>query len=147
MYLNPWRPSIAVKKRETPYYNTIDLCGFLALMVFFLALFMLPGMTVIDGHRGSVDMARVLHPKPQPGALREDALIVTLTRDDNLFVGDLKVTPDELVPLLKAGIHEASEHRLYLRIDAHAKYGSIKHVLDAIREAGIERVVLLTEAG
>lgn len=55
------------------------------------------------------------------------------------------VAAEELVSLLEIGSQEASEHRLYLQLDARARYGNGKCVLDLIRAAGIEQIVLLTE--
>ncbi len=120
-------------------------------MDFFLAFFILPVAT-LHSPTPSVDLAQVQQAKSEPGALRVDALMVAFTRDDNLFMGNYKVTlgshmvaGEELVSPLEIGIHEASEHRLYLQGDARARYGHVKRVLDVIRAAGIELIVLLTE--
>jgi biopolymer transport protein ExbD len=49
-----------------------------------------------------------------------------------------------LVPLLREGVREGSERKVYLRADARAKYGEVKAVLDQIRLAGIENVAFMT---
>jgi biopolymer transport protein ExbD len=55
------------------------------------------------------------------------------------------VTPEEIPELIRTAVQQGSEAKVYLGIDARANYGSVKVLLDEIRIAKIENVVLLTD--
>lgn len=124
----------------------IELSGLAAIMVFFLALFMLPLFLRFGvGYSRGVDLAPTGHPEAMPGALKEDALQVSLTRDGTIYYGGRKVAANELASVLQKGLREGSEKKVYLKADARARYGDVEAVLDLIRQAGIENVALMTE--
>jgi hypothetical protein len=59
------------------------------LAAVYIAIFWLLFPTTLHYHTNRpVDLARVQHSVPLPGAHREDATIVIVTRDGNVFVGD-----------------------------------------------------------
>jgi biopolymer transport protein ExbD len=122
----------------------IELSGLASLMIFFLALFMLPAFLPYHHRGGDVDLAPVDHPKSMPGALKEDAMQVSLTRDGTVYLNDSRVKNGDLVLLLRQGVREGSERKVYLRADARARYADVKVVLDEIRLAGIENVSFIT---
>ncbi|HYW67418.1 MAG TPA: biopolymer transporter ExbD [Candidatus Dormibacteraeota bacterium] len=141
-----WRPSAVLRKRKTDFFTMIELSGLASLMIFFLALFMAPifGYPDLPKH-GGVDLAPTHHPKAMPGALKEDALRVMVTRDGSVYLNDSRVKNGDLASLLLQGLEEGSARKVYLQADARAKYGDVKSVLDLIQQAGIENVALMTE--
>lgn len=122
----------------------IELSGLASLMIFFLVLFMMPA-SLPRRHFGNVDLAPVDGSKAMPGALKEDALQVAVTRDGTIYLNESRVRMGNLAPLLRQGVREGSERKVYLRADARARYADVKVVLDQIRLAGIENVALITE--
>ncbi len=141
-----WRPSDVLRKRQGSFFTMIELSGLASLLVFFLVLLMLPPFFRYPYNHGSgVDLAPIDHPKAMAGALKEDALQVTITREGRVFLDGRKVGTNDLIPLLQKGVREGSERKVYLKADARAKYGDVKSVLDLIQQAGIENVALMTE--
>ncbi len=140
-----WRPSDALRKRKISFLSVIEVSGLASLMIFFLALLMLPPFLPYPHYGSGVDLAPVDHPKAMPGALKEDALQVLLTRDGTIYCGGRKVAANELASVLQQGLREGSEKKVYLKADARARYGDVKAVLDLIHLAGIENVALITE--
>jgi biopolymer transport protein ExbD len=139
-----WRPSTALRKRRSRYVSTIDVSGFVGIMLFFLCLFMLPALLHVHPSR-SFDLAQSHHAKPQPGALKEDAMVVGVSRDGSFYFRSRKVPIHEIAPLIRDAVKAGSERKVYLKADARAKYGDVKAVVDQIRLAGIENVALMTE--
>jgi len=80
-----------------------------------------------------------------PGALREDAMRISIRRDGSIFFRDHRVILQDLPEKIREGLRNGAENRIYLNMDARAKYGETIAVLDQIRLAGIERVSFLTE--
>jgi biopolymer transport protein TolR len=111
------------------------LCG---LLFAFLATTPLP-------HSGvSVDLAKSRHFRRLPGALREDALRVTVTRGGRFYLGTQGIAPEELPGHIRDGIGGGGENRVYIVADARVKYGDVKIILDQIRTTGVENISFLT---
>jgi len=144
-----WRPSARLRKRRVPHLSIIDVSGLAAIMVFLLALFMVTADTYsgyhhYHGYHQNYGYVSSTQSTLQPGALKDDALIVDVHPDDNIYFASERVTPEQIPELIRAAVQQGSEPKVYLGIDARAIYGSVKVLLDQIRIARIENVVLLT---
>jgi biopolymer transport protein ExbD len=139
-----WRPSAALRKRRTNFFTAIEVSGLLGILLFILVLFMLPAL-LPRPHLHQVDLAPTGHPKAMPGALKEDALRVMVTRDGTVYLNESRVKNGDLASLLRQGVKEGSERKVYLQADARANYRDVKVVLDQIRLAGIEDVSFITQ--
>jgi biopolymer transport protein ExbD len=93
----------------------------------------------------SVDLASADHPELQPDAIRDSALKVYVTRDGSFYFRYNKVAIDELPDLLRTACLKGSERKVYLRVDARARYADVKVVLDQISTAGIHDVAFIVE--
>jgi len=132
-------------RKPTDLICRINVTGFLSIQVALLAMLFAttaPHRPTLPTSR-SVDLAKVDHAVPMPGARREDALVVTIGRDGQVFLGNDKVIVSELHTKISEGINRGSERKVYIQSDKHAKYGSVLEVLDGIRSAGIENVAFL----
>ena len=78
------------------------------------------------------------------GAHREDATIVTVTRDGNVFVANTQVQLADLPSQIAKSLAQGGERKIYLKRDAQAKYGDVKAVIECIKAAGIENIGLIT---
>jgi len=121
----------------------IDMSGLLAIMLFFVFVF-LPIHPIVCGIKGA-DLPRTANPSPQPRALREDAIMVTITRDGTVFCGREKTPPDRLHGCIRDSVIQGSEPKIYIRADARARYGAVVEVLNAVRESEIEDIAFLAE--
>jgi len=129
-------------KEKNSLYCRIDVWGFVSVMLALLFLLMPNGYH--DLPRYSVDLAETRHAIPMPGAAREDAMRISITRDGKLFFRDHGVMPADLPNEISEGVRNGAEKRVYLAVDARAKYGDAKAILVQLRLAGIENVSLLT---
>jgi len=93
----------------------------------------------------SVDMATVSDPREMQDADKDDAIIVAVTRDGSLFLGNTKITKEEITPQIKDRIANKLDKTVYVKSDARAKYGDVVAVVDEIRSAGVDSLGLLTE--
>ena len=93
----------------------------------------------------SVDLASVVHAKPLPAALKENAIRVVVTRDGSLYFGDKRVSPTDLPDLIRNACTQGSERKVYLKADARAEYAGVERAIDLIRQSGIQDVALLAE--
>lgn len=134
---------LSALRRKNELLCRIDMWGFASVMLAMLFIF-LPVTT--HAHRPApVDRPNAYHCASMPGALREDAMQITVRRDGQIYFRDDRVILQDLPREIRQGLRNGAENRIYLNIDARAKYGDTVAVLDQIRLAGIERVSFLTE--
>jgi biopolymer transport protein ExbD len=91
----------------------------------------------------SVQMAHTTSAVPYPAADNNDAWIVAVTADGNLYFGVKPVTPDQLLEEMKATPRQR-DAKLYIKADARAPFANVERVLEAGREIAFEAPVLLT---
>jgi biopolymer transport protein ExbD len=93
----------------------------------------------------SVDMANVNNPRDMKDADKDDAIIVAVTRDGNLFLGNTAIKKEEITDQVRDRISARLDKTVYVKSDARAKYGDVVAVVDEIRSAGVDQLGLLTE--
>ena len=79
-----------------------------------------------------------------PGARREDATIVTVTRDGNVFLGNTQVQLPDLPSQITKSLAQGGERKVYLKADARARYVDVKALIEMLKKTGIQNVGLLT---
>ncbi len=56
------------------------------------------------------------------------------------------MTAPDLLTKLQAVLREAPDRAVYLRADAAVPYGEVMRVIASLREAGVQRLGMITEA-
>jgi len=140
-----WSPSKAAAlraaKRKPSVYPVIDLMPFLGVFLPLLVIFMCYPFGHYVGT--GVDLPKARWASLQPGALREDAIRIAVTRDGRFFLGRQQVERGGLHDLIRAAIRDGSERKIYLSADARAKNKDVEIAVDQIRLAGITNVAIL----
>ena len=93
----------------------------------------------------SVDMAKVNNPTPMEDADKEDALLVSITRDGHVYFGSDQITIDALTTKVKDRLTNKPDKRVYVKADMRAHFGSVVKVVDSVRAAGVDDLGLLTD--
>ena len=121
-----WRPSLA--QRRTPLRRVIEVSGLASILLVLLFLFM-------PTH----------HAPFKPDALRDDALIVTLTRDGSIYCRNTRTSAGDPPDLLRQALRDGAQDTVYINADSRARYADAKTTLDRIRDAGITNITFLAE--
>ncbi len=93
----------------------------------------------------SVDMVRTANPREMPDADKEDAVVVAVTRDGNVFLGSVQTAVDDLSAKVQELVATRLDKTVYIKSDARAKYERVVAVIDVVRSAGVDQLGLLTE--
>jgi len=93
----------------------------------------------------SVDYAKVNNPEQMPDADKEDALLVSITRDGKVYFGSEQISIDNLTTKVKDKLANKPDKRVYVKADMRARYGGVVQVVDSVRSAGVDDLGLLTE--
>jgi biopolymer transport protein ExbD/biopolymer transport protein TolR len=93
----------------------------------------------------TVDLAKVNNPQQMPDADKEDALVVAIMRNGDIFFGNDRIASDQLTNKIKDRIANRVNKTVYVRADARAKYKAVVEVVDNVRAAGVDELGLLTD--
>jgi biopolymer transport protein ExbD/biopolymer transport protein TolR len=136
---------IAVRDEGAKVNSNINVTPMVDVMLVLLIIFMV--ITPMLQKDVSVDLAQVNSPTQMKDADKEDALVVAITRQGDIYFGkDLVRDVSQLTNKIKDRMaRPGADHTVYLRADARAKYKSVVEVVDNVRAAGVDDLGLLTE--
>ena len=123
--------------------SDINVTPMVDVMLVLLIIFMV--VTPMLQHGVTVDMARVNNPEQMPDADKEDALLVTVTRDGQVYFGTDQIAMDALTNRVKDRLANKQDKRVYVKADMRARFGYVVQVVDDVRAAGVDDLGLLTD--
>ena len=135
--------AMAVRKEGSNISANINVTPMVDVMLVLLIIFMV--ITPMLQNKVSVDMAKVDNPESMPDADKEDAIVVAITRDGGVFLGQDKIAVDELGAKVRDKLADKPGKTIFIRADARAQYRAVEDAIDAVRTAGVEDVGLLTQ--
>jgi biopolymer transport protein ExbD/biopolymer transport protein TolR len=134
---------IAVRNEGSKVNSNINVTPMVDVMLVLLIIFMV--ITPMLQNKVSVDMAKVDNPTNMPDADKEDAIVVAITRDGGVFLGQNKVAVTELGGLVRDKLADKPGKTIFVRADARAQFRAVEDAIDAVRTAGVDDVGLLTQ--
>src|SRR5260370_17347005 len=136
---------IAVRDEGAKVNSNINVTPMVDVMLVLLIIFMV--ITPMLQKDVSVDLAQVNNPTQMKDADKEDALVVAITRQGDIYFGkDLIRYTTQFTNKIKDRMAKpGADHTVYLRADARAKCKSVVDVVDNDRAAGVDDPGLLQE--
>jgi len=131
------------KPKAPPVMSTPNVIPMADIMLVLLIIFMVVTPMIQKGV--SVDMVRVPNPEDMPNADKDDAILVAITRDGSIYLGNNKIGLEDLQNHVKDEIASRLDKTVFVRSDARAKFGQVKAAVDEIRAAGVDNIGLHTE--
>jgi len=123
--------------------SDINVTPMADVMLVLLIIFMVITPMLQKGQ--TVELARTKNPIDMKEADREDAVLVAITRDGKFYLGQDRVSIDELGIRVNDLLASRLDKKVFLKSDLRAKYGDVVQVVDNIRNAGVDQIGLLTE--
>jgi biopolymer transport protein ExbD len=134
---------MAFKPKAPPVMAAPNVIPMADIMLVLLIIFMV--VTPLLSKGVSVDMVRVPNPQDMPNADKDDAIIVAITRDGSVYLGNNKIGLEELQNHVKDQVSNRLDKTVFVRSDARAKFGQVKAAVDEVRAAGVDNIGLLTQ--
>ena len=127
-------------ERNNEALSQINVTPLVDVMLVLLVIFMVTAPIL---HQG-VD---VNLPKVRTGSLagEEAQLVVTVTVNGPVYLNDTVMEPAALLTKLQAILRETPDRNVFLRADAAVPYGEVMRVMSSLREAGVQRLGMVTE--
>jgi biopolymer transport protein ExbD/biopolymer transport protein TolR len=133
---------VAVRDEGSKVNSNINVTPMVDVMLVLLIIFMV--ITPMLQNKVAIDLARVNNATLMPDADKEDAVVVAITRDGGVFLGQNKVDPTQLGSLVRDMLADKTDKTIFVRADARAQFKSVEDAIDDVRTAGVETVNLLT---
>jgi biopolymer transport protein ExbD/biopolymer transport protein TolR len=134
---------MAYKPQAGPQMAAPNVIPMADIMLVLLIIFMVVTPMLQKTHQ--VDLAPTNNPQDMKNADKDDAIVVAISRDGHIFLGNNETKKEELTDLIKDRISNRLDKTVYVKSDARAKYGEVVAVVDEIRSAGVDQLGLLTE--
>ena len=123
--------------------SDINVTPMADVMLVLLIIFMVVTPMLQKGT--TVELAKTHNPTDMPAADHDDAVLVAVTRDGKYWLNADKINIDQLGGKVNDLLATKMDKTVFVRSDARAKYGDVVAVVDTIRNAGVDKVGLLTE--
>ena len=113
------------------------------IMLVLLIIFMVVTPMLQKTHQ--VDLASTDNPHEMTDADKDDAIVIAITSDGSIYLGNTKIQKEEITGQVKDRISTRLDKTVYVKSDARAKYGRVVEIVDEIRSAGVDQLGLLTQ--
>ncbi len=115
-----------------------------------LIIFMVTTTAAVDAEKAAREGVKVALPKADaagPVTSKRAVPILTITKDNKLFVFTKEVAPAALEDELKKAIAESGQDTLLIRGDQQVMLGSAVNVMSSAKRAGAKSINILTQPG
>jgi len=135
--------SLSKRNEGAKISSAINVTPMVDVMLVLLIIFMVVTPMLQKGI--SVDMAPVNNPEQMPDADKEDALLVSITKDGKVYFGSDQIQVDNLTQKVKDRLANKQDKRVYVKADMRTRFGYFVQVVDNVRAAGVDDLGLLTD--
>ena len=121
--------------------SQINVTPLVDVMLVLLVIFMVTTPILQQGV--GVELPRV---EAEPMAGQEDQLVVAVSREGEVYLNAAELEIEALQTTLAAAVRNRPDQTVYLRADRNVMYGRVVEVMAAVRQAGVVRLGMVTEA-
>lgn len=134
---------IAVRDEGHKVNSNINVTPMVDVMLVLLIIFMV--ITPMLTNKVQIDLATVKNPIAMPDAEKDDAVVIAITRDGKLFLGQNLVSATELSQQVADRLANKTDKTVYVRADSRAQFKAVEDAIDDVRAGGVDQVGLLTQ--
>lgn len=119
--------------------SDINITPLVDVVLVLLVIFMLTAPVLQSGIQVKLPQTKTVHAITQP------RMVLTITKDQEVYLGDKPINLADLPALLnKPGVDPADEI-VYLRADERVPFGAFASVMDAVKQAGVSNISIVTQ--
>jgi biopolymer transport protein TolR len=117
----------------------INITPLVDVVLVLLVIFMLTAPVLQSGIDVAVPKTRTVREATQ------EHEVITIDRDQRVFLGDHPININEIPERLHNPNVDPSKQIIYLRADERVPFGAFASVMDAVKQAGITNVSIVTQ--
>jgi biopolymer transport protein TolR len=130
--------AFSAKGRTQTAMSDINITPLVDVVLVLLLIFMVTAPVLQSGVQVAVPQTRTVN------QLTEEHLVVTIDKDRNIFLQDKPVNIHDL-PAILARNPKNEKKVVYVRADQAVPFGSFASVMDAVKQAGIANISIVTQ--
>ena len=117
----------------------INITQLVDVVLVLLVIFMITAPVLQSGIEVAVPKTRTVR------EITEQRVVLTIDREGGIFIGDNPVNIHELPQRLHQSNEDPSKQVIYLRADERVTFGIFASVMDAVKQAGITNISIVTQ--
>jgi biopolymer transport protein ExbD/biopolymer transport protein TolR len=130
--------AFTVRGKTQTALSDINITPLVDVVLVLLLIFMVTAPVLQSGVQVAVPQTRTVN------QLTEEHLVVTIDKDQNVFLQDKPVNIHDLPSVLAA--NPTNEKKVvYVRADTKVPFGAFASVMDAVKQAGISNISIVTQ--
>ncbi|MBW1895737.1 MAG: protein TolR [Deltaproteobacteria bacterium] len=132
---------MAMQRGSSSFMSDINVTPMVDVMLVLLIIFMVTAPMMMQGVNVSLPQTTS---KPLPAD--KEHLIITVDRSQQIYINDYKVSLEGLQAKLKKIYEGRADKKVYLRADKNVPYGIVVRVMSEIKNAGVEKLGMVTDS-
>jgi len=117
----------------------INVTPFVDVVLVLLIIFMLTAPILQSGIEVNVPKTRSVN------EITEERLVITIDRSQRVYLGNDPININQIGARLRARLRDPGRQSIFLRADQNVPFGAFATVMDAVKQAGITNVSIVTE--
>ena len=118
--------------------SDINITPLVDVVLVLLLIFMVTAPVLQSGIEVAVPQTRTVN------QISEEHVIVTIDKNQNVFLQDKPVNIHDLARLLSSNTQKGSKRVVFVRADQKVPFGAFASVMDAVKQAGITNISIVT---
>jgi biopolymer transport protein TolR len=120
--------------------SEINVTPFVDVMLVLLVIFMVTAPMMTSGVK--VEVPQTTHEKMD---VDTKGLIVSVDGSRRVFINEYQLNPEDLAERLPEILESKQAEEVYLKADKSLPYGFVMSIMAQIRDAGVEKIGMVTE--
>jgi biopolymer transport protein TolR len=117
----------------------INITPLVDVVLVLLVIFMLTAPVLQSGIEVAIPKTRTVK------EITEQRLVVTVAKDQTVYLGDTPINLQDLGSKLRNPGEDVARKVIYLRADERVPFGAFASVMDAVKQAGITNISIVTQ--
>ena len=125
--------------RDSTTISQINVTPLVDVMLVLLVIFMVTAPIIQQGVQVNLPQAKAA---AIPGT--DELLVVSIAKNGRIYLNDNVMTLDELGAKMRAIRANLADKQVYVRADQDVRYGLVMQTIAELKQAGIDRVGMVT---
>jgi biopolymer transport protein TolR len=117
----------------------INVTPLVDVVLVLLIIFMITAPVLQSGIEVAVPKTRTVK------EITEQRMVLTIDSHEQVFLGDKLINIHDLPQLLRSSGGDSAKRVIYLRADERVPFGSFASLMDAVKQAGITNISIVTQ--